>query len=458
MMRQEESKQVTEKVRVSDWERKIIPLRAQGELKNRWLDYRINHVLPEIMNREKLDMWIISAREYNEDPVIMSFLPSPMITARRRTILVFFKKKDGTIERLCLSRPGTGLDRLYKGVWTNPKGSNWHQFKKIMPGDISPEQKEEDPPETQWECLARIIRERDPESIGINCSEGIAFGDGLTHTEHENFMKHIDPIYKDRVKSAEKLVIGWLETRTKDEIAAYSGIMQIAHGIIAEAFSSKVVHPGVTTNADVVWWMRQRVNDLGLQAWFPYEVSIFREGCENIGEDEIIMPGDILHCDFGLMYLGLATDTQENAYVLKIDEVEAPAGIQAAHTTGNQLQDVLAAEYVEGRSGNEILAKALAKAKSEGIKPCIYTHPIGYHGHGAGPAIGMYDMQGGVMDIRGDYELHNNTCYSMELNITTNIPEWNNQEIVLGLETDIVFTDNRVYFLGGRQTKLHLIK
>ena len=208
------------------------------------------------MNRENLDMWIIIAREYNEDPVIMSFLPSPMITARRCTILVFYKKKDGTIERLCLSRPGTGLDHIYKGVWTNPKGSNWNQFKKIMPGDISPEQKETDPSETQWECLGREIQERDPKTIGINYSEGVAFADGLTHTEYENFMKNIDPVYKDRIKSAERLVMGWLGKRTKDEMAAYTGIMQIAHGIIAEAFSSRVIYPGVTTNTNVVWWMR----------------------------------------------------------------------------------------------------------------------------------------------------------------------------------------------------------
>ena len=170
------------------------------------------------------------------------------------------------------------------------------------------------------------------------------------------------------------------------------------------------------------------------------------------------MPGDILHCDFGLKYLGLATDTQENAYVLKLDETEPPQGIQAVHSLGNKLQDILAAEYIEGRSGNEILSKALAEARKQSIKPCIYTHPIGYHGHGAGPTIGLYDMQGGVPGIRGNYELHNNTCYSMELNIATNIPEWNNQEIVLGLETDIIFTNNQVHYLGGRQTKLHLIK
>lgn len=449
---------ITTKTRVSDWERKIVSVKEQGEIKNRWLEKRINTILPDIMDREKIDMWIVVAREYNEDPVILSLLPSPMITARRRTILVFFKKEDGSIERLCISRPGTGLDLLYQGVWTNPKGSSWQSFKKMMPGDISPEQKDTDQPETQWECLNRVIKERNPGTIGLNFSEDIAFADGLTYTEYNNLIKNIDTTFHERIRSAEKLVIGWLETRIEEELAAYSGIVQIAHGIIAEAFSNRVIHPGVTTNDDVVWWMRQRVTDLGLQAWFPYEVSIFREGCEKVGEKEIILPGDILHCDFGLMYLGLATDTQENAYVLKLHETEAPAGIKATHALGNRLQDILASEFIVGRSGNEILKKSLLKAKEEGINPCIYTHPIGNHGHGAGPLIGLYDMQDGVNDLRGEYVLNNNTCYSMELNITTNIPEWNNQEIILGLETDIAFTDNRVYYLGGRQTELHLIK
>src|SRR6056297_684822 len=114
MTKNTEERKIIEKVRTSNWERKIVSLRKQGEIKNRWLDYRINNVLPDIMNKENLDMWIVIAREYNEDPVIMSLLPSPMITARRRTVLVFFKKEDGSIERMCLSRPGTGLDHIYK--------------------------------------------------------------------------------------------------------------------------------------------------------------------------------------------------------------------------------------------------------------------------------------------------------------------------------------------------------
>jgi len=458
LKRQAESQQVTEKAGLSDWNEKILPLREQAAVKNKWLEERINMILPEIMHREKIDMWIISAREENEDPVLLSFLPAPMNRARRRTILVFFKRADGTIERLCLSRPGTGLDQLYRGVWTNQKGSSWKQFKQLMPGDVSPEEDSENPPETQWECLARVVRERDPQSIGINCSDEIVFADGLTHTEYEHLVNSLDPEFRSRLVSAERLTLGWLEKRSKEEIAAYSGIMQIAHSIIAEAFSSRVIHPGITTNTDVVWWMTQKVNDLGLEFWYPYEISIFREGCERVGNDEVILPGDILHCDFGLKYLGLSTDTQENAYVLKLGEEEAPAGIQAIQSLGNRVEDILAEEFVEGRSGNEILQASLERTRQEGINALIYTHPLGLHVHGAGPMIGMCDMQDGVPGLPGEYPLHNDTCYAMELNVTAPVPEWNNQEIVLGFETDIAFTENEVYYLGGRQTKLHLIK
>ena len=372
-----DSDRIWELNKQSDWSEKILPLRRQAELKNLWLKKRIDTILPEIMNRENIDMWLVIAREYNEDPVIMSMLPAPMMTARRRTILVFYKKPDGEIERICISRPGTGLDAIYQEVWTNPAGSKWAPLSEMMPGNQSPEQNLLAKSETQWECLARIIRERDPQSIGINVSETFAFADGLTHSEYGQLTQALDETYKNRLLNAERLAIGWMERRLPEEIAAYDGVVQIAHGIISEAFSSRVTHPGVTRNSDLVWWMHQRINRLGLTSWFPFEVSIFRQGVDKVGDDEIIMPGDVLHCDVGLHYLGLATDTQENAYVLKRDEVEAPEGIRNVQKQGNVLQDYLAAEYVAGRTGNEVLAKALSAAKAGGLIPSIYVRYAG---------------------------------------------------------------------------------
>ena len=410
---------------------KILPLRLRAEIRNGWLKQRLETVLPEIMRREGLDMWIVVAREYNEDPVIMTLLPEPMMYARRRTILVFHLKDDGTLERLVLSR--YGIKDFYEGVW-------------------DPDEEE------QYDCLGRVVKERDPKAVGINISETFAFGDGLTHSEYGLLSAALGEEYMGRTRHAEMLAVGWLERRIKPEMEAYPGIVEITHAIVAEAFSSRVIHSGITTTDDVVWWMRQKMFDLGLQAWFQPSVDIQAPGQKYDAEDKrkLIWPGDLLHCDIGFYYLGLATDIQQNAYVLKVGESEVPEGLEAALSDANRLQEIHAEEMVAGRTGNQILKAALDRAKGEGINASIYTHPLGYHGHAAGPTIGLWDRQEGVPG-RGDYELFEDTCYAIELNAKREVPEWGGQEVRMALEQDAVFTGGKLHFMAGRQTRLHLI-
>lgn len=416
---------------------KMPPLRRQAEIRNAWLKHRLESILPEIMAREAVSMWIVISREYNEDPVIMTLLPEPMMHARRRTILVFFRRKDNTLERLVLSRYGLG--EFYQAAWDPDK-------------------------EDQWACLGRIVSERDPESIGINTSAMFAFGDGLTHNDYTLLMNCLGPEYASRARGAEKLCVGWLERRSKPEIEAYTGIVEVAHAIIADAFSNQVIHPQVTTTDDVVWWMRERMRDLGVRPWFQPSVSIQAPGIgvrAIASQDEeprkLILPGDVLHCDVGIMYLGLATDTQQNAYVLRYGETDVPEGLKRALALGNRFQDIASSEFSVGRTGNEILAASLERARQEGIRASLYTHPLGFHGHAAGPPIGMWDMQGGVPGA-GEYQLHDDTCYALELNIVEAVPEWGGQDVRIALEQDIVFTGGKVHFLAGRQEKFHLVR
>jgi len=410
---------------------KILPLRQRAEVKNKWLRHRLETILPEIMKREGFDMWIVVSREYNEDPVIMTLLPEPMMYARRRTILVFNIKGDGSIERLVLSR--YGLQDFYEGVW-------------------DPDEEE------QYACLARVVKERDPKVIGINVSDTFGFGDGLTHGDYKLMAEAFGEEYMGRAQGAERLAVGWLERRSKAEMDSYPGIVEITHAIVAEAFSSRVIHPGITTTDDVVWWMRQKMLDLGLQAWFQPSVDIQALGQTHDAKEKrnLIQPGDLLHCDVGFFYMGLATDIQQNAYVLKAGENDAPEGLKAALADANRLQDIHAESMVAGRTGNQILKAALAKAKEEGINASIYTHPLGHHGHAAGPTIGLWDRQGGVPG-RGDYELFDDTCYAIELNAKKAVPEWEGQEVRMALEQDAVFTEGKIHFMAGRQTELHLI-
>jgi Xaa-Pro aminopeptidase len=246
----------------------------------------------------------------------------------------------------------------------------------------------------------------------------------------------------------------------------WAGLVEIGHAIIAEAFSSRTIQPGITTTDDVVWWMRQKMLDLGLRAWFQPTVDIQAHGLAyekpgagqkvSASRRKRILPGDLLHCDVGFYYLGLATDQQQNAYVLRPGEEDAPEGLKATLAEGNRLQDIHAEAMAEGRTGNEILKMALEKAKEEGLRQSIYTHPIGYHGHAAGPTIGLWDQQDGVPG-QGDYELFDSTCCAIELNVVKPVPEWDDQQVRMALEEDAVFAGGGLRWLSGRQTQLHLI-
>ncbi|GAB5517968.1 MAG: M24 family metallopeptidase [Rhodothermales bacterium] len=415
----------------------ILPMRERAEVIDRWLEERLDMVLPDLMRREGIDMWIISAREYNEDPIIETMLPATWLAARRRTVLVLFDRGTSAgVERLAVARYNVGI---FERAW-------------------SPE----DQPD-QWARVAELIAERDPQRIGINRSDLFATADGLTDTEYDGLMGALPEAYHDRLVSAERLSAGWLETRTESEMHVYPQIMRIAHAIIAEGLSEQVIQPGVTTTTDVQWWYRERIRDLGLVTWFHPSVDVQRASTDERGNDfsgrfseATILPGDLLHIDFGITYLRLNTDTQQLAYVLRPGETDAPQGLKDALAVGNRLQDILTDQFVTDRSGNEILLRALDQATAEGIDATIYTHPIGYHGHGTGPTIGLWDQQGGVPG-RGDYPLYPNTAYSIELNAAVGIPEWSGQRVRIMLEEDAFFDGETVRYIGGRQTQLMLL-
>ena len=407
----------------------ILSLKERAAVVDNWLKIRLDTLLPELMRRENLDMWLVICQEYNEDPVYLTLVPYTSLAARRLTMLVFFDRGEEGVERLAVSR--YGIRNFYQGVWEPQKID-------------------------QWECLDQVIKERGPERIGISESDTFAFGDGLSASLKTKLVRVLGPDYSSRLVPAEGLAVGWLERRIPEELEVYPHIVAIAHGIIAEAFSRKVITPGVTTTQDLSWWIRERIRELGLTTWFQPSISIQRsKGSRHKGD--VIHRGDLLHCDIGITYLGLNTDTQEHAYVLQEGETDAPPGLQEALKLGNRLQDILIGEFKAGRTGNEILASSLKKAKEEGLDASIYTHALGFHGHGAGPTIGLWDKQDGVPG-KGDYPLYHDTCHSIELNVKVNIQEWGGQEVRIALEQDAAFVREGVYFLDGRQTAFHLIK
>ncbi|MEL7424281.1 MAG: M24 family metallopeptidase [Bacteroidota bacterium] len=415
----------------------ILTLEEEARLKDEWLEKRVQHILPQIMQREGIDMWLLISREYNEDPVLKTFLPSGWLSARRTTMLVIYDTGDG-LETLACARYNVGS--LFQKAWD----------KETQPD--------------QWAALAGLIAERDPQRIAINRSEHFGLADGLSSYHYEKLLENLPEQYSKRLIDGERLAIGWLESRLPEEMVAYRQVMRIAHQIIAEGLSEKVITPGVTSTAEVGWWYRERIRELGFKAWFHPIVDVQRADPANTESqrnfsgrpaEAIIQPGDLIHIDLGITYLGLNTDTQQNAYVLKPGETAPPDYLVAAHQKGLRVMDILTSHYKTGRTGNEILIGALDQAKAEGLEATIYTHPIGYHGHGAGPTIGLWDQQGGVPH-KGDYPLYPNTAYSIELNNAIFLPEWN-KRIRIMLEEDAFFDGENCRYIDGRQKELYLI-
>jgi Xaa-Pro aminopeptidase len=404
---------------------------------NEWLKWRLDNTIPMLMKREGIDMWLIINREYNEDPVYLTLVPEPTMYARRTSILIFHDRgEEMGVERLSGSPFGPG--DLYKATWTDKK-------------------------KKQFVSLTEVIKKRNPKKIGINTSPTWAFGDGLTASLKKKLETALGPEYSSRFVSAERLCVGWLETRSPQELSVYRHICGIAHDIIREFYSNRVITPDITTTEDVVWWIRQKITDLGLEPWFQPSISIQRhekEGAKYSDQKKLIRRGDVLHCDVGISYLGLCTDMQWQAYVCKIGEDEAPEGLKNALRRTNRVGEIFMNEFKTGRSGNEIVSTTMEKANAQGLRALIYTHPLGFHGHAAGPPMDARSPERapeGILD-RGEYTLYSNTVYSIEFSCTTSIPEWDGQDVRIGFEDDALFTKGSCKFIDGHQIEFLLIK
>ena len=414
----------------------VLSLKERAVIVDQIQKDRLDNLLPQLMDDNGIDLWVMITREYNEDPVVKTLLPPTWLNARRQTILVFSKNKNTEgITSAAITRYPFG--KLIPSIWD----------------------KEKQP--SQWQALADYIVSKNPKNIGINTSKAFALADGLVKTDYDALMRVLPVAYKSRVVSAEQLAIGWIETRTAKEMELYEDLVAITHQIIAEAFSSKVITPGETTTDDVVWWLREKVLSLGLDTWFHPTVDVQRANESDLyafdskSKFDIIQPGDLVHCDFGISYLSLNTDCQELAYVLKPGEKQAPDFLVDALAQGNRVQDIFTNNFKTGVSGNVILKKSLEQGRAEGLRPQIYTHPLGTYGHSAGTTLGMWDSQNGVA-INGDYPLHPNTSYAIELNTSVYISEWK-KDIRVMLEEAGFFGADGFRYINKRQEKLLLI-
>lgn len=416
-------------------------LRTQAAERQAWLETRLTEVLPALMREYDVHMWVVSQREYAEDPVFFSITSPTTFAARRRSIYIFFDRgPDEGVERIALGGTSQGgLYEIYRASRPAPTGGAGELW-----GD------------EQWRLFRELVEDRDPRNIILNIHEEHAFADGLHAGEREALERALGP-YSDRVAREPGLAIDYVAIRVPAMMPRYRQMMETVHAMIQEAFSNAVITPGVTTTEDVVWWFRDKIRSMGMETWFQPSVAVQRAGGVPSGGPVVIERGDLLWTDVGIDFMGLTTDTQHNGYVLREGEDEVPAGLRACLAASNRLQDLLLDEMEPGRTGNEILAATLARMRAEGIDGTVYTHPIGDHGHGAGPLIGRWDAQEGV-PVRGDVVLRPSTWHSIELQATVPIPEWDGQPASCRQEEEAYLDEaGERHWVFRRQERFHLV-
>jgi len=396
------------------------------------------------MRNHGVQMWIVACREYAEDPAFFSLVSPTVFAARRTTIYVFFDPgPNQPLQRLALGGDSNG--GLYT-VYRDPEVAAHEIY-----GDA------------QWQLLHKLVDQRKPKNIAVDISPTHAFSDGLTVGMRDKVVAALGSEYAARIVPAEDLALEYQELRVPEMLPTYRQMMEIVHSLISRAFSNEVIIPGKTTDADVVWWLRQKVNDAGLGTWFQPSVTVQRKGITASAPTEekegvVIERGDVLHTDFGITAMRLNTDTQHMGYVLRPGETDVPAGIKAALANTNRLQDITLERMLPGRTGNEVLRDALHAMREAKIEGTVYTHPIGDHGHAAGPLVGLWDQQSGVPG-RGDVRIFPGTWFSIELESKTALTEWGGQKLQVALEEDAVVDEQgKGSWVLKRQTEYHLVK
>lgn len=408
----------------------FLPLEKQAQLSTEVLQHKLETVLPEAMEKSGVDFWLIVGKEYNEDPVMETLFTWDMPHARRISALAFYyDRSSGKVRRMSAAASSPEMDKLYENVKVSS--------------------------ESVWECISRIVSQYEPEKIAVNRSENYGFCDGLSSSSYDSLLSCLRPEYHQRLCSAEDIAIRWLQKITGRELELMKVMVDVTKDIIRMSFSRASIHPGITSTSDIEWLMRNTISQLGFDYWFGPDVDLQRRGssCSRMSES-IIEYGDLLHCDIGISgkYIKLNTDMQWVAYMLEPDEKHAPKGLTELLACCSRFQDIVISNFKNQLSGNELFANAILQAKKEGLKPMLYTHPLGTFGHGAGPLIGIYDNQGFV-EVKGERPVENSTCYALELNISGSLPEWDNQEVFIYMEEDICFND-KASFVQGRETGL----
>jgi Xaa-Pro aminopeptidase len=413
----------------------LLSLREQMTVREAWLKKRFDTMLLPMMRKHNVSMWIVMNEEFHSDAVTESIVPPIPIVGRRD----FFIFADN----------GKTLDRYAVVRYSEERLKNHYTL-------ISPAR------DKTAETIREIVEQKNPKTIALNMGGGRGQSDGITHDAYKFLVGALGKDYESRFVSGGKLIADYLDTRLPEELEHYRSAVLVTDILTRRALSSEVVTPGVTTVGDVRWWLLQQVNNLGLTVWFQPDLRVQRQAKSNntsqqfleVADEAVVLePGDLIHVDFGLNYMGLSTDWQKHAYILKKNEKDASVGLKNALKNTNLLQDALFKHARVGMTGAEVYTGAMEDMRKANIEAMIYSHPLGTQGHGLGASIDFRRSIGGAEE-----RFRLGSYMAIELNTSTAVPEWNNQKVTIMAEDDAVMTEKGFEFIRPRQTEFYLIR
>src|SRR5215203_2895735 len=417
---------------------KLLSAREQQAVRESWLKKRLDTMLLPMMRRQKIDMWIVTNEEFHADPVSAHIAP-PLPYVGRRDFFIFADRGGDRLDRLALVRyPEEHLKYFFEVL--NPPGK-----------DIAA-------------TLRRIVEERKPKTIALNMGGMRGATDGLTYGAHRFLTDTLGPTYASRFVPAAPLIVEYMDTRLPEELEHYRTAVALTDVLTQRAFSNEVITPGKTTVGDVRWWFLQQVNNAGLDVWFQPDLRVQRQDQDpgktqqflSVAEESmVIMRGDVIHIDCGVNYMGLSTDWQKMAYVVREGEKDIPEGLKKALTNTNLLQDALFTHIKPGAKGFEVYDATMADMKSKGIEAMIYSHSVGTQGHALGASI---DFRRASAGASLEPPFREGSYTSIDLNTSTSVAEWKGQKVTIMMEDDAYLTNDGMKWFRPRQTTFYLIR
>ena len=417
----------------------LLPWSEQITIREGWLVKR-HALLLAMMRRHSIGMWIVVNEEFHDDP-LAQFVAPPRPYTGNRDIFVFVDGGDQGLKKFAITGyTEENLSRFFDAPTTEPRPAG--------------------------PTLRALYDTWKPQTIGLGISGRRGQTRSLGHDAYLFIADAVGPEGAAKFVSASDLIEEYLDTRLTDEMEHYRAAVAVTEAIVKRALSPDVITAGRTTVGDVRRYLYDALWSAGVRTWFQPDLRVQRASGDIATsrgflavapEATVIEPGDLVHIDFGISYMGFDTDWQKMAYVLKPGEDAPPPGLRAALANTNTLQDAVMLRHARpGMTGGAVFRATMAEMKERSIEAMVYSHPIGTQGHGMGAGIDFRAANRSDTTALNS-RLRLGSYISIELNTATAVPEWGGKKVFVMMEDDAYLTPEGFRFFRPRQEAFYLI-